>query len=102
MRLLAVAALLLASPAFAQSSDDDDQPAATTKAQPPSKADTEEGNLNVNEKGGAEGGYKGVAPGAQALPPHPPKLPLRKGPQRMTWPGFQVKDGVPTVFLEVT
>ena len=60
------------------------------------------GNLNVTEKGGAEGNYKGVAPGAQALPPHPPKLPLKKGPQRMTWSGFQVKDGVPTVFLELT
>ena len=65
-------------------------------------AATDKGNLNVTEKGGAEGAYKGVAPGAQALPPHPPRLPLKKGPQRMTWPGFQVKDGVPTVFLEVT
>src|SRR5205814_2231280 len=46
--------------------------------------------------------YKGVAPGAPALPPHPPRLPLKRGPQRLTWPGFQVKDGVPTVFLEVT
>src|SRR6478672_5725850 len=62
----------------------------------------EKGNLNVTEKGAAEGTYKGVAPGAQALPPHPPRLPLKKGPQRMTWSGFQVKDGVPTVFLEVT
>jgi len=47
-------------------------------------------------------GYKGVAPGAQGLPPHPPKLPLKTGPQRMIWPGFQVRDGVPTVFLELT
>ena len=57
---------------------------------------------DFTEKGAAEGRYKGVAPGGQALPPHPPRLPLRKGPQRMTWPGFQVRDGVPTVFLEVT
>lgn len=103
MRALAVAALLLASSAYAQSSDDDDDKPAATKPQPPSREDTDErGNLNVNEKGGAEGAYKGVAPGAQALPPHPPRLPVKKGPQRMTWSGFQVKDGVPTVFLELT
>jgi hypothetical protein len=47
-------------------------------------------------------GYKGVAPGAEALPPHPPKLPLKSGPQKLTWSGFQVKDGVPTVFVELT
>jgi hypothetical protein len=43
-----------------------------------------------------------TAPGASNLPPHPPRLPLKKGPQRLTWSGFQVKDGVPTVFLELT
>jgi len=48
------------------------------------------------------GEYHGVAPGAQNLPPHPPKLPMRKGPQRLTWSGFQIKDGIPTVFVEVT
>jgi hypothetical protein len=46
--------------------------------------------------------YHGVAPGAQNLPPRPPKLPLKHGPQRLTWTGFQNKDGVPTVFLELT
>jgi hypothetical protein len=46
--------------------------------------------------------YKGVAPGGPNLPPRAPKLPLKKGPQRLTWSGFQLKDGVPTVFLEVT
>jgi hypothetical protein len=86
--------------AFAQAADDDDKPAAPDKTTAPTVE--ERGNLNVNEKGNAEGAYKGVAPGAQALPPHPPRLPLKKGPQRMTWPGFQVKAGVPTVFLEVT
>jgi hypothetical protein len=45
--------------------------------------------------------YKGVAPGAPNLPPRAPKLPVA-GPARMTWPGFQVRDGVPTVFLELT
>jgi hypothetical protein len=43
-----------------------------------------------------------VAPGGSALPPHPPHLPLKKGPQRMIWSGFQVREGVPTVFLELT
>jgi hypothetical protein len=47
-------------------------------------------------------GYQGVAPGAQGLPPHPPPLPIKEGPQRLTWSGFQVRDGVPTVFVEVT
>jgi hypothetical protein len=46
--------------------------------------------------------YRGVTPGGTALPPHPPHLPLRRGPQRVTWSGFQVKDGVPTVFVELT
>jgi hypothetical protein len=94
-RFVVVSILAVSAAAWAQAEgDSDDQPAA---------AATEKGNLNVaGDKAGAEGGYKGVAPGAQALPPHPPRLPLKKGPQRMTWPGFQVKDGVPTVFLEVT
>jgi hypothetical protein len=60
------------------------------------------GNLSLTEGHAGEGQYKGVAPGGPALPPHPPRLPVKKGPQRMTWPGFQLKDGVPTVFLEVT
>jgi hypothetical protein len=87
-------------------------PAAEDESQPPAprtvpkKVETvqeaeERGNLNLTDKPVAEGKYGGVAPGAPALPPHPPRLPL-KGPQRMTWPGFQVKEGVPTVFLEVT
>jgi hypothetical protein len=48
------------------------------------------------------GVYHGVAPGKDALPPHPPKLPIKKGPQRLTWSGFQMKDGTPTVFLQTT
>ena len=59
--------------------------------------------INLTNKGpaNAEGAYAGVSIGGEGLPPHPPKLPLR-GPQRMTWPGFQVRDGVPTVFLQTT
>jgi hypothetical protein len=47
------------------------------------------------------GVYHGVQPGGAELPPRAPHLPV-KGPARMTWPGFQVRDGVPTVFLELT
>ncbi|HEX8951171.1 MAG TPA: AMIN domain-containing protein [Polyangia bacterium] len=98
VRFVFVSLLVVSAAAWAQSEpDSDDKPAA---ASAPGASD--EGNLNVTEKGGADGHYKGVAPGAQALPPHPPRLPLKKGPQRMTWSGFQVKDGVPTVFVEVT
>jgi len=86
VRFVLVSLLALSAAAWAQSQPDDD----------------DKGNLNVTDKAAADGKYKGVAPGAQALPPHPPKLPLKKGPQRMTWSGFQVKDGVPTVFVEVT
>ncbi|MGZ3427768.1 MAG: AMIN domain-containing protein [Polyangia bacterium] len=93
-RFVVVAILAVSAAAWVQSEGDNDDQAAAPA--------TEKGNLNVTDKGAAEGTYKGVAPGAQALPPHPPKLPLKKGPQRMIWPGFQVKDGVPTVFLEVT
>jgi hypothetical protein len=92
-RFVFVSLLVVSAAAWAQSEDKgDDKPAGGD----------EQGNLNVTEKGGAEGTYKGVAPGAQALPPHPPKLPVKRGPQRMTWSGFVVKDGVPTVFLELT
>jgi hypothetical protein len=93
-RFVVVSILLVSAAAWAQSEGDSDEK--------PAPAAQEKGNLNLNDKAAAEGTYKGVAPGAQALPPHPPKLPLKKGPQRMIWPGFQVKDGVPTVFLEVT
>jgi hypothetical protein len=58
--------------------------------------------LRIDESAAPTDGYKGVAPGAQALPPHPPKLPVKGGPQRLTWSGFQVKEGVPTVFMELT
>jgi hypothetical protein len=96
VRFVVVSLLVVSAAAWAQSEPDSDDKAA---AEP---AAGDKGNLNVNDKGAGDGTYKGVAPGAQALPPHPPKLPLKKGPQRMTWSGFQVKDGVPMVFVEVT
>jgi hypothetical protein len=95
------------SPAFAQEGGqaaDDEGPGSKIKegAAPSDDASDErpppeEGQIKLND-----GKYGGVAPGAQHLPPHPPRMPLRRGPQRLTWSGFQVKDGVPTVFLEVT
>ena len=96
VRFVVVSLLVVSAAAWAQSEPDGDDKAA---AEP---AAGDQGNLNLTGKGGADGSYKGVAPGAQALPPHPPRLPLKKGPQRMTWSGFQVKDGVPTVFIETT
>lgn len=54
------------------------------------------GRPNLNMK------YQGVAPGRAELPPHPLKLPLGKGPQRLTWPGFQMREGKPTVFLQLS
>jgi len=45
--------------------------------------------------------YQGVSPGAPNLPPRAPRLPV-KGKQRLTWPGFQVVNGVPTVFMQLT
>jgi hypothetical protein len=48
-----------------------------------------------------EGPYQGVTLEGENLPPRAPALP-QKGMQRMTWPGFQVKDGLPIVFIEVT
>ena len=46
--------------------------------------------------------YQGVAPGGPGLPPRAPRLPLKRGPQRLTWAGFQIRDGVPTVFIQLT
>jgi hypothetical protein len=62
----------------------------------------EKGNLNLGGKQSAGGDYKGVAPGTPGLPPRPPRMPVTGGPHRMTWPGFQVRNGTPTVFLELT
>jgi hypothetical protein len=115
-RVLCASLLLVSTVAMAQQEQDQETPpapqaneaqkkpaAGAAKATSKGEAKDEgHGNLNLTEKPAAEGEYKGVAPGARALPPHPPRLPVRKGPQRMTWPGFQLKDGVPTVFLEVT
>lgn len=56
----------------------------------------------VVQESHAEGAYAGVSLDGQGLPPKAPKLPLSKGPQRLTWPGFQVRDGIPTVFLQTT
>jgi hypothetical protein len=65
-------------------------------------AEKSDPNLSLGPDKLVDGKYQGVAPGGQALPPRAPKLPLKKGPQRMTWSGFQVQNGVPTVFLELT
>jgi type II secretory pathway component HofQ len=105
MRRLLLALLLTAAPvaAHAQGSDaDDDKPAAPADKKADVPTPKAQGNLAVAADKPVDAKYQGVAPGAQALPPKAPRLPLKKGPQRMTWSGFQVKDGVPTVFLETT
>ncbi len=90
---LCVAALALAEePQETPQAEDSESP-----ARPDKEKDKDQG-LKLNP----EGAYGGVTPGTQNLPPRPPKMPLKKGPQRLTWSGFQVKDGVPTVFIEVT
>jgi len=104
MRLL-FALCLLVSPAFAQEgSVDDEGPGSKIKEEPaPNEEKTEErpapdeGQIKLND-----GRYGGVAPGAQNLPPRAPHMPLKRGPQRLTWSGFQVIEGTPTVFLELT
>ena len=101
MRRMALALLLCGwlQPAGADETPTQSPPTTTTRAK---------GNdtLRLNDSAPAAtpgtDAYKGVAPGAQALPPHPPRLPVKGGPQRLTWSGFQVKDGVPTVFVELT
>ncbi len=79
-------------------SDEDDEADDEESADEGEKA----GASAVEAGPGAGGHYSGVAPGSQNLPPRAPRLPLKSGPQRLTWPGFQVRDGVPTVFLELT
>jgi hypothetical protein len=90
-------ALVLAVPVAAHAQDDDK--GAKEAEQPTEQV---QGNLSLKGDKPVDAKYQGVVPGGQALPPRAPKLPLRKGPQRMTWSGFQVQNGVPTVFLEVT
>jgi hypothetical protein len=84
-------AFALALP-VASAADEAQKPKDDDDAPPPAQ------NLTLNP-GGV---YHGVAPGKDALPPHPPRLPVKKGPQRLTWSGFQMKDGTPTVFLQTT
>ncbi|HZS36769.1 MAG TPA: AMIN domain-containing protein [Polyangia bacterium] len=93
---LAAATLPARAEPPAEQSDDSDTPAAVEKPAPPTSAPGDDAVV------AAPTPYKGVAPGGANLPPRAPKLPLKKGPQRLTWSGFQLKDGVPTVFLEVT
>jgi hypothetical protein len=45
--------------------------------------------------------YRGVRPGAPHLPPQAPHA-APKGPAQLAWVGFEVRAGVPTVFLELT
>ncbi len=96
MRRLALALLLCSGLAFHLVTSARADDSAKTKSQ---------GTLRLDDSAPTPSpadGYKGVALGGQALPPHPPHLPLKGGPQRVTWSGFQVKDGVPTVFVELT
>ena len=58
-------------------------PAQATPAPPPAEA------------------YRGVRPGAPNLPPQTAH-PAPKGPAQLVWVGFEVRVGVPTVFLELT
>jgi hypothetical protein len=99
-RIVLACVLLVASVALAapQVDEDDDAPPAAPSAEP------SHDNLKLGDKAAGDDGdsYHGVAPGAHALPPRAPRLPIKRGPQRMTWSGFQVKDGVPTVFVETT
>lgn len=44
--------------------------------------------------------YQGVALDNDRLPPRPP--PPASSPTRLIWTGFQVREGVPTIFLEMT
>jgi AMIN domain-containing protein len=76
-----------------------DAPPAPAAKPGPAKPGSKQGGSDAADPSGAV--YQGVAPGGSGLPPHPPKLPV-KGPARVIWPGFQVRDGVPTVFVEVT
>jgi hypothetical protein len=73
--------------------DDDDRPATTTKRR-------RGGQVRMDAHAHPEGDYAGVSIGGEGLPPRAPKK--AAGPQRMTWPGFQMHDGVPTVFLQTT
>ena len=93
--LLALGLVAVTATARAQNDDDDNAP-------PPTAAAADRLRTDESVAPAPEGSYRGVAPGAANLPPHPPKLPVTKGPQRLTWSGFQVRDGVPTVFVELT
>lgn len=91
----APATLATAKAGESKGEDEADEGESTDKSEKASAPATEAGLETA-------GRYGGVAPGSQNLPPRPPRLPLKSGPQRLTWPGFQVRDGVPTVFFELT
>lgn len=58
------------------------------------------GQVRLDAHAHPEGEYEGVSIGGERLPPRATKK--ASGPPRMTWPGFQIHDGVPTVFLQTT
>jgi hypothetical protein len=105
---LAPRALGQEEPAAGPSGDDNEVPGEKSAKEPPAsdgdseKSEKASGARETGLKLNPGGVYGGVAPGATHLPPKAPRLPLRRGPQRMTWSGFQVKEGVPTVFVETT
>ncbi len=103
-----VAALLLGPPAGADSSGprasrpkvaakagDSDEDAPRLVSNPP------RGKRAAAADAKPDAPYQGVAPGGAALPPHASR-PGASRPAKMLWPGFQVRDGVPTVFVELT
>jgi hypothetical protein len=123
MRAVLAILLVAAGPAFA---DDDDEAPGSRETSVPQKSDNTQLRPSLtlhrpadekskptapeNERSvdgdkplklNPEGTYQGVAIGNDNPPPHPPHMPV-KGPQVLTWSGFQIKGGVPTVFLQLT
>src|SRR4051794_7127333 len=97
--LLSGGATLLDLPARA----DGPPPAApaAAPAQPAAAAGEDDDSAPPVALGAPVMPYQGVAPGTDRMPPRAPRLPV-KGPARLTWPGFQVHEGVPTIFLQLS
>ncbi len=80
----------------------DEPPETPIEPIAPSKPGELKGTIAVKGPPLKEGHYQGVVLGADHLPPRAPKLPIKSGPPRIVWTGFQIKEGVPTLFIELT
>lgn len=93
-RLTSALVLAFATPVFAD-------PPAVKQTAAVTESDEDDDDAKV-APGRQRPVYHGVTPGQDRPPPPAPKGPPDKGFPRVTWVGFNVRAGVPTVFVQLS